>query len=1513
MKRANYQSLEKKSEHYHLFPTGQVRKKNISTKLYRTTLLIVLTLASFVPFANAQFTPGRLVVVQTSGSVSKAGSAVTLKEYTSTGPAGISVAKPATGANPLQMAAGPGGSEGFLSQSTDGTFLVLAGYSTTSAFADITATTSATVPRVIFKVDDAGNYSQVGTSAAYYNANDIRSAVSDGTNYWACGGSSATDGINYYGPGTQTALGVGAKGYALKIFNGQIYYSTQKPGPNNLGIFSLGGPPTSGTVTPTQIINTGVNTPEDFSFNATNDVCYVAINSTTGSGIQKWTYNGTTWSLAYTLGTGGAATIGAYGLAVDYSGVNPVLYATTTESNTTGNRIIKITDTGSGSLSTTIVPATANTWFHGIAFAPCPTPIPAQPAAFTASMATVTLGQTGVTYTVPNDPSATYIWNYSGTGATINGTGNSVTVDFSSTATNGILKVSATNGCTASAARTIAVTIAGQMRITEFMYNGGGAASVGEFVEFTNIGGAPVDMTGWSFDDNSRTPGSQDLSGFGTVQPGESVILTEITAATFRTNWNLCAGVKIVGGNGNNLGRADEINLYNGLTLIDRLTYDDQTLGGPRTTLKSAWVNPAGLGTNISTQWTLSSAADAEASYVSATSPSTEIGSPGKSTRATVSYDPCLIVNGAPTIFINVSTTTNYLDGAVITSPISPFGISGVISDPTDPASTLGLDFTINDSDTPLGSLAVTAISSNTTVVPNGNVVLSGTGASRNIKITPVAVGYSNITVTVNDGTNNISYIINYAASAASLTPANTKWYTGMSDASDGIYIDNNYFISGDDELDVLNVYSSSNSGLPVASYDYSSNLALPDPSKPEVDLEAATRSTSNANKIYWMGSMSNSKAPFTDKPNRNRIFATTVTGTGAATNFSFSGYYGNLRANILTWGDANGYNFTASAAAGVDSKSPSGFAVEGMVFGPDNTTLYIAMRAPLVPTATRTKAVIVPVTNFETWFNNGAPAGNPTFGAPIELDMGGRGFRDLIRLSNGTYVIVAGNPAGSPLTSAIYKWSGHASDAPIAVTTSADGLLNLEGVMPVYVSGQLSLTQLEVISDGGDEDLYNDGSEAKDFGNLNLRKFRTDLLSPINLCMPITGDTTASICDSFTWYGTTYTTSATPTHVFTNTYGCDSVVTLHLTIKHSTTSTTTVSACDSYLWNGITYTTSNTYTKHFTNAAGCDSLATLILTIKNSTTSTTTVTACDSYLWNGITYTTSNTYTKLLTNAAGCDSTATLLLTINTSPSITGQPADQNLCSGGTISLSVTASGTYQWKKGTNTISGATSSSFSIPGATSTDAGTYTCVVTGIGANTCSSTSNIATVTVSPVPTINAGPDQSLCSMVTTATLAGIATNTTGQNWSTSGSGTFSPSNTTLNATYTISAADITAGTVTLTLHSANTGACTTPVTDAVLISFHICTGVLEATETSEVQLIPNPNVGNVVLKLSEKCQASSFIIFTATGEKIKEMAISSGSTELNLDLQDLKSGVYMLLIKDSEGNQLLKRMIKY
>ena len=144
--------------------------------------------------------------------------------------------------------------------------------------------------------------------------------------------------------------------------------------------------------------------------------------------------------------------------------------------------------------------------------------------------------------------------------------------------------------------------------------------------------------------------------------------------------------------------------------------------------------------------------------------------------------------------------------------------------------------------------------------------------------------------------------------------------------------------------------------------------------------------------------------------------------------------------------------------------------------------------------------------------------------------------------------------------------------------------------------------------------------------------------------------------CDSYTWIdGNTYTESTNePIFTLTNAAGCDSVVTLHLTVNHSNTGVDEQTACDSYTWiDGNTYTEStNEPIFTLTNAAGCDSVVTLHLTINYSNTGIDEQAACDSYTWiDGNTYTAStNEPTFTLTNAAGCDSVVTLHLTVNNS-----------------------------------------------------------------------------------------------------------------------------------------------------------------------------------------------------------------------------------------------------------------------
>ena len=86
------------------------------------------------------------------------------------------------------------------------------------------------------------------------------------------------------------------------------------------------------------------------------------------SAIRRYDFNGSAWINTYSFA------VGARGLTVDWSGANPILYATTTESN--NNSLISISDTGSASTPTILASAGTNYAFRGVDFAPGAVPEP---------------------------------------------------------------------------------------------------------------------------------------------------------------------------------------------------------------------------------------------------------------------------------------------------------------------------------------------------------------------------------------------------------------------------------------------------------------------------------------------------------------------------------------------------------------------------------------------------------------------------------------------------------------------------------------------------------------------------------------------------------------------------------------------------------------------------------------------------------------------------------------------------------------------------------------------------------------------------------------------------------------------------------------------------------------------------------------------------------------------------------------------------------------------------------
>jgi hypothetical protein len=239
------------------------------------------------------------------------------------------------------------------------------------------------------------------------------------------------------------------------------------------------------------------------------------------------------------------------------------------------------------------------------------------------------------------------------------------------------------------------------------------------------------------------------------------------------------------------------------------------------------------------------------------------------------------------------------------------------------------------------------------------------------------------------------------------------------------------------------------------------------------------------------------------------------------------------------------------------------------------------------------------------------------------------------------------------------------------------------------------------------------------------MNMYGCDSVITLNLTInqPTTNTVTETECTSYTWAqnGMTYTVSGMYNDTIANAAGCDSIITLDLTIIQPTTSSVSVSECSSYTWaqNGMTYTTSGMYTDTIPNGVGCDSIITLNLTINMPTSSVFTVSTCSpSYTWaqNGTVYNASGMYNDTIPNAAGCDSVVTLNLTIT---NFVATATDN-----GNATITASAGTTYQWVNcTTNTpIAGATAQTFA-----ATANGSYAVIVSN---GTCSDTSNCVNIT---------------------------------------------------------------------------------------------------------------------------------------------------------------------------------------
>lgn len=299
--------------------------------------------------------------------------------------------------------------------------------------------------------------------------------------------------------------------------------------------------------------------------------------------------------------------------------------------------------------------------------------------------------------------------------------------------------------------------------------------------------------------------------------------------------------------------------------------------------------------------------------------------------------------------------------------------------------------------------------------------------------------------------------------------------------------------------------------------------------------------------------------------------------------------------------------------------------------------------------------------------------------------------------------------------------------------------------------------------------------------------------------------------------------------------------------------SSTTVTACGSYYWatKAVTYTTSGTYTDVLTNAAGCDSTVTLNLTINplpsinltnnngtilTCTNPSTTITAsgANSYSWTGtggFTATTAaatisniGTYVLTATGTNACTVATNVIITedktVPTAVSITPTANVYLTCTNPTLTLTGSGGNTYSW-----TGPGGFTATTAI--TTITNIGVYT--LTAIGANGCTATATVNIPGNKNPPPLVVTPTSAILTCANSY-INLTASGASSYAW-TSSTGTFSSTNylvgITVPATYTVTATgtngctiatsvvvtqDITPPTVTITPTTAVVLTCANP-----------------------------------------------------------------------------------------------------
>jgi len=244
---------------------------------------------------------------------------------------------------------------------------------------------------------------------------------------------------------------------------------------------------------------------------------------------------------------------------------------------------------------------------------------------------------------------------------------------------------------------------------------------------------------------------------------------------------------------------------------------------------------------------------------------------------------------------------------------------------------------------------------------------------------------------------------------------------------------------------------------------------------------------------------------------------------------------------------------------------------------------------------------------------------------------------------------------------------------------------------------------------------------------------------------------------------------------------------------------------------------------------------------------------------------------------AAGCTNTAIVTVTVATSPTISILGGTTPICAGSALSLTASGANTYSWN------TGASGASIVV---TPTSAVSYT--ATGTSTSGCSGTA-VQSITVNPLPAVNATTTSTLLCVGQSATLTATGADTyTWSNASNAVSIVISP---TVSTSYTVS------GTNTVT-------GCSNTFTISQNVS--TCAGINgSAFENEVVKVYPNPNNGYFTIDMNGNAEVK---IYNALGQKVYYHEHENISI---VNIQNLQNGIYFMTLTH-EGKQVTYKLIK-